>query len=832
MYIEQKKIKFTKTLLVFIASMVFLFSLYNLFQGSKLIGKTFSGFGIGVTIIFSPTSDKNWTGYQKDLETYNKIIKIDNTKIYNAEHFKSIIESKAPDTNVEYTFIKDNKVNKTSIKTMLFSNKIFLQTYGLTFLISLFYFFISLFIISNYKPNDSKIKCLLIFTLLFTASCENFYDMSFTHKFVSIGYLIEVFTVASLVQLGLYINEKNINTKLFKSFVFTNIFLSTLISYTQIISYPFIVNDIYENTAISDMYMSNFLILVNYIALCFLSFIILACYAYFKSSLNGLEKTQNRIIFTGTLLSFSPYFVLWFLPTLFRYQASLQYVFICFIIFPISITYSIIRYKAFDIEFFIRKGLIYVVLSLLLGLGYFILSTLAFMFLKNYLSLNQEVYIAVSAILATLITGQLRDVIQNTIDRAFYRHKLDLSVMLQEFLNEVNNVFDKKDLLKTSIFYLEKTINPLFVGLYLPDQNNHKLQLLGANNNVLPQDVKFNNETWLDINKKFQSNEFNGELLNIDKSLVVPLKNDNNTIGILVLGEKKSEIEYLFEEKNFLKNFTSSLSMALKSLLLKEETISLVLKNMELEGKASFLRQLTANLSHDLKFPLSSAYSIVERIKYVMEKKNIKNDYIDKNMSDLTKSLKKLGEHISISLDRELINLGKLVLKLEEVSVKQICNDAIFLHSDNLEKNDITLNYHSPECDVFILGDSIRLENVISNLISNAIKYGGDIIELNLEIIDNNVLICFSDNGEGIDEQFKNKIFDCYSKVDSSSINSGKERSTGLGLFICKNYIELMNGNISFESEKNKGTRFFIKLPLLEISIDDTSIQSKITELK
>lgn len=256
--------------------------------------------------------------------------------------------------------------------------------------------------------------------------------------------------------------------------------------------------------------------------------------------------------------------------------------------------------------------------------------------------------------------------------------------------------------------------------------------------------------------------------------------------------------------------------MALNNLMLKEETVSLTGKNIELENKALFLKQITANLSHDLKFPLNSAYSVLTNLKYVLNSKNkaVTKESFEKGIGDLSKSLRKIGEYIDICLDKELIALGKLVLKNEEVNVKQVCEDAVFLHSEHFEKKEKTITCTLPKEDIFIMGDTTRLESVISNLISNATKYGGKNIDINLQADENNLLLEVSDNGKGIEESLKEHVFECYVK-GSQVATSGKERSTGLGLFICKNYIERMNGSITFESNVDKGTKFSIKLPLI-----------------
>lgn len=121
------------------------------------------------------------------------------------------------------------------------------------------------------------------------------------------------------------------------------------------------------------------------------------------------------------------------------------------------------------------------------------------------------------------------------------------------------------------------------------------------------------------------NNFFTEDIVSANSTLLLPLQiqKDNQTLGVLVLGQKKSELDYMFEEKNFLKNFVASISMALNNLMLKEETVSLTGKNIELENKALFLKQITANLSHDLKFTLNSAYSVIRNLKYTLNSKNL-----------------------------------------------------------------------------------------------------------------------------------------------------------------------------------------------------------------
>lgn len=549
--------KYNKIILIVSTIAILIFSVFNLIQGYNLIGKTFSGFGVGASLIFSPVSDKTWSGYNSKMENYDLITAVDGIKVFNASDFESIIQAKKPNIPVSYTFKRGDFVGTTIIKTMTFSFSMFSKTFLLAFIVSLFYLLIAIFVIFNYKEKDEKIQSLLFFALMFSLSSGNFHDQEFNHNFVPLGYLVQVFTISSIVQLGLSINRSSLKKLTFNIASYSNIILSSLLAFSLLAFISITQNDIYQYEKIFNIYLTTFNLFVKFIAIGFLSFMSLIAYNYKTSKKHSIEKFQNRIIFTGSILSFAPYFIFWFIPTIFGYKTSLQNILPCFIALPIFITYSIIRYKAFDIEVYIRKGLIYLALSSILVFGYFSVSTFAFIMLEHILSLNQETYIAISAILATIMTGKLNEPIQRSIDKAFYRDKLDLTFLMESFMSEVVEIFDKKELLNTSISYLEKTINPLFVGLYLSDVQKMELTLLGSNNTKLPKTLKVNDALFKVYAEKKSyasiNNFFTEDIVSANSTLLLPLQiqKDTQTLGVLVLGQKKSELDYMFEEKIF-----------------------------------------------------------------------------------------------------------------------------------------------------------------------------------------------------------------------------------------------------------------------------------------
>jgi len=119
-----------------------------------------------------------------------------------------------------------------------------------------------------------------------------------------------------------------------------------------------------------------------------------------------------------------------------------------------------------------------------------------------------------------------------------------------------------------------------------------------------------------------------------------------------------------------------------------------------------------------------------------------------------------------------------------------------------------------------IHGDGVRLAQVIENLFTNAIKYApGALIVVILEQIGENVLITFSDQGPGIDNESLPFIFDRFYRARNEKAITG----TGLGLYICKQIIEAHRGKIWVESNSGQGTTFFIKLPINSANIPQQS---------
>jgi signal transduction histidine kinase len=173
-------------------------------------------------------------------------------------------------------------------------------------------------------------------------------------------------------------------------------------------------------------------------------------------------------------------------------------------------------------------------------------------------------------------------------------------------------------------------------------------------------------------------------------------------------------------------------------------------------------------------------------------------------------SLTELNGAISMIVGLAKVQEGLLMLNKQPANITRIIQDLQNRFISSPSKK-LTINADLGDEDVVITADSLMLTQCFANLIDNAIKYSGSVVEINISIKlnTNNVLVIFKDNGIGIPPEKIDKIFDKYSRVD----NNTKVNGFGIGLNYVKTIIEKHQGKISVTSEPGVGSEFTVSLP-------------------
>jgi len=210
-------------------------------------------------------------------------------------------------------------------------------------------------------------------------------------------------------------------------------------------------------------------------------------------------------------------------------------------------------------------------------------------------------------------------------------------------------------------------------------------------------------------------------------------------------------------------------------------------------------------LGHDLKNPFSNILGFSEILTDEIEslnKEEIKE--IAKNIIKSAKITTNLLEEILLWAKTQQ---GKIPFKPQILSFKDICKDTLEMLISNANAKNIPFNCSSEE-DIKVFADIEMLKTVLRNLGSNAIKFSktGGAININAEVNSDNVTISVSDNGNGIPPDDLAKLFNI-SEVLTTKGTAG-ETGTGLGLLLCKDFVEKHGGKIWAESEEGKGSKF------------------------
>ncbi|NDC31870.1 MAG: hypothetical protein EBZ58_13260 [Bacteroidetes bacterium] len=326
--------------------------------------------------------------------------------------------------------------------------------------------------------------------------------------------------------------------------------------------------------------------------------------------------------------------------------------------------------------------------------------------------------------------------------------------------------------------------------------------------NAIYNDSNNNKET----NKKIAENQFNYEL---DK--------------------KQSKIELLEKDKAIKEEETTRqkyITIGLLSFLIisvfiivpvinnvkkEKETKELILKQkFEIEEQSTKLSQMNqlkdktfSILSHDLRSPLGALIQILE----MLDDKSI-------SIQEFSELKKKLDLQLTY-LNRFLENLllwskshmeEDYAIQIKQINLFEIVNQNQELLQESANQKQIEIKNHIHQ-DTCIMADFDQIDLVLRNLLSNALKFTSNSgkIEVMAKENDNEIVVSVTDNGIGMDSETAKNLFD--NKERKSSIGTIGEKGTGLGLLICKEFINKHGGKIWAESEPKKGSTFYFSLP-------------------
>lgn len=283
------------------------------------------------------------------------------------------------------------------------------------------------------------------------------------------------------------------------------------------------------------------------------------------------------------------------------------------------------------------------------------------------------------------------------------------------------------------------------------------------------------------------------------------------TVPMTNIGKEKAQTFKIFADnkESYFEKETLNISIVPTGEQIKK-TIGyvVILRNITEYKELDFAKtNFISTVSHEFKTPISSIKMSLQLLE------NEKIGAINQEQKNLIESIKDDANRL-LNTTTELLNItqvetGKIQLSIISTEPKTILEYAINANKTQAEQKQIQLKTYYPKDLPMVVADNEKTAWVLTNLISNAIRYSHENSTINLSIIidDLHVKFVVKDSGQGIAPQYQNKVFDRYFRVPGT-----KKEGTGLGLAISKEFIEAQNGRIFMESDFGAGSVFTVRL--------------------
>jgi signal transduction histidine kinase/ligand-binding sensor domain-containing protein len=252
--------------------------------------------------------------------------------------------------------------------------------------------------------------------------------------------------------------------------------------------------------------------------------------------------------------------------------------------------------------------------------------------------------------------------------------------------------------------------------------------------------------------------------------------------------------------------------------ILEEQAADIELANSELQERNAQLQTLNQEkneflgiATHDLKNPIASIRMSVSLVQKYFDK--MSKDEVLERLRAVETSAERMTDIISNLLDINAIETGNFNVHVAETELVALARRITSEYEERAAAKDLTLHFSASNSEILGYADPNIAMEIFDNLISNAVKYSpqGRNIYVRLQRQAENILIAVQDEGPGLSEDDKAKLFGKFTRL--SARPTAGEHSTGLGLSIVKRMVEAMNGKVWCESELGKGATFIVELP-------------------
>lgn len=598
-------------------------SLIGLFASISMIGQNFEGFRIEPTLTVSAQNESYWEGPQAGIKTYDRILRINGKDILTPQDFKETIRNAEVGEKLEYTVQSkgSDTTHTLTIPVSTFSAMDFVRSFLLITIIGFLHIIVGA-VAYLIRPSNPAARAHLFMTLAIgcTSTFGALYDG--TMLIPRPWLFAATFTGGACIHLGLYFPQKKKIVQKYAWMIWVPYGISLLLTLVGQYAFRPLGYLGYQAAGIEQLFDLHFMLYELSLLWSLLVGIpvlfVLIIHSLIKAE-SQIIKNQAKVALLGALVAYGPMIVLWMvLGQVFGIAMPAALASICwllFVVFPLAIAYAIIKHKMFDIDFIIKQSMTYSALVALLGSLYVVVAAALQQMLTPIMPSNSEItsYMITTAVIISLFEP-LKVNIRSFIDRKFFRTKYDFRLALSEFIDVARSTIEVDELIPKLVEVVEKTIYPKHILLFLRNNERNTLKIayshgldLKLKDEIPMDDATLMSAMGLLKSKKNLTSRLTGalnlgvlsqqgpipspipfllakritselpSLENMDainNSLTLPLtvKVDagngeyrDEIIGLLTLGEKRSEMDYTIEDRQLFQSIGQQLALTLHS---------------------------------------------------------------------------------------------------------------------------------------------------------------------------------------------------------------------------------------------------------------------------
>ncbi len=390
------------------------------------------------------------------------------------------------------------------------------------------------------------------------------------------------------------------------------------------------------------------------------------------------------------------------------------------------------------------------------------------------------------------------------ISNGNFNHKVRINTKdeLEELANSFNNMSSTINNVVSQLNYrnleLNSILNSITYGILVIDINWNIILSNPAVIKILRLDKNLN------IGDNLKNSIESQELYNLIEETF-----DNNV-------HKEKELSLRDNDDKIYKVYTKLIDYDVENLVYEKGIVIILQDISEIKHLEKMRSEFVANVSHELKTPLTTIIGFVDTLKRKAGEDKEKRQRFLGIISEEVERLKRLIEDILLLSHLENQSSSN---NLEEVNIYKELDDILYMLTPSANRKNIGINLIIERNFTLYVKSKDWFKQAVMNLIDNAIKYTQPKGHINVSayIKENNAFIIVKDNGVGIPKEDISRVFERFYRVDKS--RSRSEGGTGLGLAIVKHIVSELDGSIYLNSELNKGSEFIIQLPLNKLEV-------------